>query len=83
MPRGEELRQQLQQSGAIDRAGAWFEQEVPKLGLTLGVSCGGCSRAPGTHSARRTCSTRRVRGSGSPASSVRRWPGCATSPSER
>ncbi|TDN87738.1 hypothetical protein [Microbacterium sp. BK668] len=45
MPRGEELRQQLQQSGAIDRAGAWFEQEVPKLGLTWDLLRGLFSRA--------------------------------------
>jgi hypothetical protein len=45
MPRGETLRQQLQESGAIDRAGAWFEVEVPKLGLTWDAIRGLFSRA--------------------------------------
>jgi hypothetical protein len=45
MPRGEELRQQLQQSGAIDRAGAWFDQEVPRLGITWETIRGLFSRA--------------------------------------
>jgi hypothetical protein len=45
MPRGDQLRQQLQESGAIDRAGAWFEQEIPKLGLTWDVIRGLFTRA--------------------------------------
>lgn len=45
MPRGDALRQQLQESGAIDRAGAWFEQEVPRLGLTWELIRGLFTRA--------------------------------------
>jgi Bacterial toxin 4 len=45
MPRGEELGSQLQQSGAIDRAGTWFEQEIPRLGITWEVIRGLFTRA--------------------------------------
>ncbi len=34
IPRGDELRQQLEESGAIQRAGAWFDEQIPQLGLT-------------------------------------------------
>ena len=34
VPGGAELMQRLQQSGAIDRAGAWLRQEIPTLGLS-------------------------------------------------
>ncbi|HYN93726.1 MAG TPA: hypothetical protein VES42_07735, partial [Pilimelia sp.] len=34
MPGGAAMRDNLARSGALERAGAWFEAEVPKLGLT-------------------------------------------------
>jgi hypothetical protein len=37
IPGGGELMQRLQQSGAIDRAGAWLRQEIPTLGLSYGA----------------------------------------------
>ena len=34
IPGGARMRENLQQAGAIERAGAWFDAELPKLGLT-------------------------------------------------
>lgn len=45
VPRGDALRQQLQESRALERAGAWFEEEVPKLGLTWDAVRGLFTRA--------------------------------------
>lgn len=45
VPRGDALRQQLRDSGAVERAGAWFEQEIPRLGLTWETIRGLFSRA--------------------------------------
>jgi hypothetical protein len=34
IPGGAQMRENLQQAGAIERAGAWFDAEIPKLGLS-------------------------------------------------
>ncbi|MBE3202503.1 MULTISPECIES: hypothetical protein [Parafrankia] len=34
VPRGQEIFENLNRSGALERASAWFEAEVPKLGLS-------------------------------------------------
>jgi hypothetical protein len=34
VPGGTEMLQRLEQSGALDRAGAWLQQEIPALGLS-------------------------------------------------
>jgi len=35
IPGADRIRQNLQESGAIDRAGEWLDQEVPRLGLNF------------------------------------------------
>jgi len=45
IPGGTQIRQNLQESGAITRAGEWLDSEVPKLGLTWDLIRGLFSRA--------------------------------------
>ncbi|WP_261569927.1 phage tail protein [Frankia gtarii] len=45
VPRGQEVFENVNRSGALDRASAWFEAEVPKLGLSWETIRGLFSRA--------------------------------------